>query len=163
IARIQSLGLDILLNLALPSVEPTIVAAARYGIWEFTSLAAPVHSHPYVGFWEVYNSEPVTKVSLRATTPDGRRRVLGETQIRTQPGSLVLTKNWALESAITLLRYAAARLSRDPLAGLEPLTRFTYGAEQAVIPPATTQILRLAARASRTVVATKLDSYVRRI
>jgi len=162
IEKIRSLGLDILLNLTLPRTNGPILGTARYGVWEFTARGAPIHSHPYVGFWEVYRSEPVTKVSLRATTADGRKRILGETEIRTERNSLALTRTYSLESAITLLRYAAELLGRDGSPNVESLARSADATEQAVIAPSAGQVLRLAARAFVELFTTTLDSFRRR-
>ena len=68
---LKNLGPDLLLNLGLRGSVRELASLTKFGAWEFRSGGVALHSNPYLGFWEIYDNELITKVSLAAVGPSG--------------------------------------------------------------------------------------------
>lgn len=84
LAHIRSFGLDFVLNFVEDSCPPEILGVARYGVWQIRiGDWTRDHAGPG-GFWEVYDSTPVSTVRLVCLQADPDAAfVLREAHLRT--------------------------------------------------------------------------------
>jgi len=105
LTKLKELDSDILLNLAVRHSVRELAEATKSGIWEFRSRGVALQVNPYLGFWEVYQNEPITKVSLAAVSPSGEEKEIAESGLRTHGNSLSINRAQALRCAPILVRY----------------------------------------------------------
>jgi hypothetical protein len=113
LSKLKELDSDILLNLAVRHSVRELTEATKFGIWEFRSRGLPLHMNPYLGFWEVYQNEPITKVSLAAVSPSGEEKEIAESGLRTHGNSISINRAQALRCAPILVRYGVNWLRRQ--------------------------------------------------
>src|SRR5262249_2076556 len=112
-AALKKLRPDLLLNLGLRGSLPQLASLTKLGVWEFRSGGVALHSNPYLGFWEIYDNEPVTKVSLTAVGPSGDERIIAESGLRTHRNSPSINRAQALRCTPILLRYGMSWLRQQ--------------------------------------------------
>jgi hypothetical protein len=113
LTKLKELDSDILLNLAVRHSVRQLAATTKFGIWEFRSRGVALHMNPYLGFWEVYQNEPITKVSLAAVSPSGEAKEIAESGLRTHGNSLSINRAQALGCAPILVRYGVDWLRKQ--------------------------------------------------
>src|SRR5215471_11027216 len=110
---LKKLGPDLLLNLGLRGSVRELASLTQFGAWEFRSGGVALHSNPYLGFWEIYDNEPITKVSLAAVRPSGDEKTIAESGLRTHRNSLAINRAQALGCTPILLRYGIGWLRQQ--------------------------------------------------
>ncbi len=106
-------GLDILLNLDTVPLSAEVLGIPRLGVWHFHYGDQKREQSVAAGFWEIFNREPLSEVSLRAKSGDSSPEwMLGKLSIRTHVSSPFVNRSRLLEAGIGLVRFALERLNR---------------------------------------------------
>lgn len=70
LAKIRSYDLDFILSFVQDAIHEEILASARYGVWSFSRGGDTKSNHGPVGFWEIYENDPITSATLRRSGKD---------------------------------------------------------------------------------------------
>lgn len=115
IARIREYGLDVLVRLGFRILRGEILSleTARCGVWSFHHGDNQVNRGGPPGFWEVFNKEPLTGVTLQILNEDlDNGMVLARTWSSTDPVSVVRNRNRYYWKSVCLLLRQLRKLAR---------------------------------------------------
>ncbi|NNE08270.1 MAG: hypothetical protein HKN20_06875, partial [Gemmatimonadetes bacterium] len=113
VAEIRDHDLDIMLRFGFRIIRGAILETARYGVWSYHHGDNSEYRGGEPGFWEVYEGNPVSGVTLQVLTDslDGGY-VLGKTFRRTHDTSPLLNRLNLFTSGVLLFVHAIDRLTR---------------------------------------------------
>ncbi len=150
---LRNAKLDILLSFGFDGLCGEILQAATYGVWKFRHSDTDDYRGECPGFWEVYENNPVSGVTLQLVdnAPEGGR-ALSKTYVRTHPTSPMINLARQQEAGTILFRRAVEELLRKSPTSQEfqetfPLTSKAY--EKAVYrKPTNPQMIKFGSRAT---------------
>lgn len=114
VSLVRSFNLDIILRFGFRILRGEILEGARYGIWSYHHGDNDFYRGGPPGFWEVYEQNPVSGVTLQVLTDtlDGGY-ILCKSSLRTHAVSPLCNQENLLYSGVSLFQYALRPVLRD--------------------------------------------------
>ena len=146
VAQVREAKLDFILNFSSRLLIGPVLAATRFGIWEFEHGKAPSFPFSFMGLREIYCHEPTTSVALRRLATDGPGTVLRQGVFRTQLHS----PSQAAAALYTECARWPADVCRQLLAGLDlPSLALETSATEPTRAPTNAAVLAFMARLAK--------------
>lgn len=108
--QLQSLRLDVLVNLALSELSPGLPAPVRLGVWSVREGRARIVIGAPIGWRELTFGERLTTCQVEVTRADGRSQIAAQAVLATDPQSITRNQMHLLWRAASMLPRALGAL-----------------------------------------------------
>jgi hypothetical protein len=94
--RIEDLRIDVFIDMGLQKIHNEIARTARYGVWSTSMGDDELYKGRPAGFWEIFDSNPITSSNVRIMLDDLDAKVIYRSYSHTVKKSVKMNENQTL-------------------------------------------------------------------